>query len=116
MFLDLGRVTNLAEVTVNGNHLGVLWKPPFAVEVTDAREVDLPDVGLISVVDPETGRRRLVDTSKAKVRKRYGELADQRRRELASVLASCGADHLAPIDGGLLEGPAGGEEPVVGFV
>jgi uncharacterized protein (DUF58 family) len=67
----------------------------IAVEVSDAREVDLPDVGLISVVDPETGRRRLVDTSKVNVRKRYGELADQRRRELASVLASCGADHLA---------------------
>jgi hypothetical protein len=36
LFLDLGRVANLAEVTVNGKHLGVLWKPPMAVEITDA--------------------------------------------------------------------------------
>ncbi len=66
----------------------------IAVEVTDAREVDLPDVGLIPVVDPESGRRRLVDTSKAAVRERYGELAERRRRDLAATLGSCGADHL----------------------
>lgn len=66
----------------------------IAVEVTDRREVDLPDVGLISVVDPETGRRRLVDTARPGTRDRYGELADKRRRDLAATLASCGADHL----------------------
>ena len=60
----------------------------------DPREVDLPDVGLISVVDPESGRRRLVDTARPQVRKRYAELAEARRSEVASVLASCGADHL----------------------
>lgn len=32
--LDLGRVKNLAEVTLNGNTLGVLWKEPFRVDVT----------------------------------------------------------------------------------
>ncbi len=36
LYLDLGRVKNLAEVTVNGKNLGVLWKKPFRVEVTDA--------------------------------------------------------------------------------
>ena len=66
----------------------------IAVEVTDLREVDLPNVGLISVVDPESGRRRLVDTARADVRDRYRALADTRRRDLASALASCGADHL----------------------
>ena len=34
LFLDLGSVYNLAEVTVNGKNLGVFWKPPFVVEVT----------------------------------------------------------------------------------
>jgi hypothetical protein len=33
--LDLGRVEVLAEVSLNGKNLGVLWKPPFVVEVTD---------------------------------------------------------------------------------
>ena len=32
------------------------------MQVRDPRELELPDVGLIAVVDPETGRRRLVDT------------------------------------------------------
>ena len=66
----------------------------IAVEVIDPREVDLPDVGLIAVVDPETGRRRLVDTSDAAVRVGYGELASRRRAELATRLATCGADHM----------------------
>ncbi len=34
--LDLGDVQNLAEVSVNGRSLGILWKKPFVVEVTDA--------------------------------------------------------------------------------
>ncbi len=36
LFLDLGRVQVLAEVTVNGKNLGILWKLPFRVDVTDA--------------------------------------------------------------------------------
>jgi hypothetical protein len=39
LFLDLGRVANLSEVTVNGKHLGVLWKLTFIVETTDAVQV-----------------------------------------------------------------------------
>lgn len=34
VMLDLGRVKNFAEVTVNGKNLGVLWKAPFRVDVT----------------------------------------------------------------------------------
>jgi hypothetical protein len=33
--LDLGRVQVIAEVRWNGKDLGVLWKPPFALDVTD---------------------------------------------------------------------------------
>jgi uncharacterized protein (DUF58 family) len=67
----------------------------IAVEVGDPREFDLPDVGLIAVVDPETGRRRLIDTAPKDVRRRYEELAAERRAELTSRLKSCGVDHLA---------------------
>lgn len=35
-WLDLGAVGNLAEVLVNGRSMGVLWKRPFRVDVTDA--------------------------------------------------------------------------------
>ena len=34
--LDLGRVKNVAEVTVNGKTYPPLWRPPFRVDVTDA--------------------------------------------------------------------------------
>jgi hypothetical protein len=36
LFLDLGKVKNLAEVTLNGVLLDVLWKPPFIVEISKA--------------------------------------------------------------------------------
>jgi hypothetical protein len=34
LYLDLGQVDDLAEVTLNGHDLGVWWKPPFAAEIT----------------------------------------------------------------------------------
>ena len=34
--LDLGRVEVMAQVNLNGKELGILWKPPFEVDVTEA--------------------------------------------------------------------------------
>jgi hypothetical protein len=34
--LDLGRVEVMAEVKLNGKDLGILWKPPYRVDVSDA--------------------------------------------------------------------------------
>ncbi len=36
LWLDLGAVKNFAEVSLNGQDLGALWKPPFRVNVTAA--------------------------------------------------------------------------------
>jgi hypothetical protein len=49
--LDLGRVEVMAEVAVNGKPLGLLWKPPFRVDATDAlhagrNELDIKVVNL----------------------------------------------------------------------
>ena len=41
LYLDLGRVEVIAEVSLNGHDLGILWKPPFRVDITEAaREGD----------------------------------------------------------------------------
>ena len=36
LWLDLGVVRNLAEVVINGKSLGIVWKKPFRMDVTDA--------------------------------------------------------------------------------
>lgn len=56
------------------------------VLVRDEREYALPRVGLVELVDPETGEQRLVDTSSASVRRRYVQLTAQREQALVSLL------------------------------
>jgi hypothetical protein len=36
LWLDLGDVKNLAEVTVNGKSLGIVWHAPYRVDATSA--------------------------------------------------------------------------------
>jgi hypothetical protein len=36
LYLDLGRVQVMAEVRLNGKNLGILWKPPYRLDVTGA--------------------------------------------------------------------------------
>ncbi len=36
LFLDLGEVRVIAEIKLNGKDLGVLWRKPFRVDITDA--------------------------------------------------------------------------------
>jgi len=50
----------------------------IAVAVTDPREEILPDVGLVSVRDAETGREFLADSGDSQVRKAYAQAARHR--------------------------------------
>ncbi|MDD1723674.1 MAG: DUF58 domain-containing protein [Methanospirillum sp.] len=47
----------------------------LSIRVTDPREHELPDVGLIELEDSETGEQILVDTSDPAIRKNYEEAA-----------------------------------------
>jgi uncharacterized protein (DUF58 family) len=58
----------------------------IAVAVTDPREETLPDVGLASVRDAETGAEAVVDTSDARVREAYAQAAAERARHRDEVL------------------------------
>lgn len=66
----------------------------LAIELVDRRELELPDVGLVMLRDPETGRTRSLDTSKAAVRDRYAEAAAAKRADIASRIRRSGAAHL----------------------
>jgi uncharacterized protein (DUF58 family) len=80
------------------------WEPPLrrlaarhqvlAVHVTDPRERDLPDVGLLTLVDPETGRRREVSTAGRRLRERYAAAARTQQVSIISGLRRSGAQHL----------------------
>ena len=48
----------------------------IAVHVTDPREMELSDVGMLAVVDTETGRQRYVQTGSAALRARYAEASE----------------------------------------
>ena len=64
------------------------------VEVRDPRESNLPAVGLLMLVDPETGQRLEVQTSNPKVRARFAELAAARQTEHVRQVRATGAAHL----------------------
>jgi uncharacterized protein (DUF58 family) len=66
----------------------------LAVEVLDPRELALPDVGMLMVTDPETGRQREVQTASADLRERYARAAAEQRAHIATAVRSAGADHL----------------------
>ena len=66
----------------------------LGVEVRDPREQELPDVGELDLVDPETGQTLRVDTSDRRLRERFAEAAAQERRDVRRTFASAGAELL----------------------
>lgn len=67
----------------------------LAVRVGDPREQELPDVGLLTLVDPETGRRREVPTASRKLRERYAAAARTQQASITSALKRAGAAQLS---------------------
>ena len=77
-----------------------------AIRVTDPREAELPDVGIIELEDAESGRKEWVDTSSARVREHYAiswrnhseailELLKHNRIDTASI--STDSDYVAEL-------------------
>jgi uncharacterized protein (DUF58 family) len=66
-----------------------------AVSVTDPRELQLPDVGIITLEDSETGEQIEIDTSKEKAREAYRRAADRYYAEIARCIRASGVDQLA---------------------
>lgn len=66
----------------------------LGVEILDPRELELPAAGLLTLVDPETGRQLEVQTSDRVLRERYRNAAAEQRRGIANALRHAGAPHL----------------------
>ena len=66
----------------------------LAVEIADRLDCELPDVGRITFVDPETGRCHRVHTGSSTVRDAFAEAAQAQRQELETSLRSAGAGPL----------------------
>jgi len=66
----------------------------LAVRLLDALEMALPDVGLLTVQDAETGEQLLVDTQDAGFRQRFEALAAEHEAALRDQLTSAGVDVL----------------------
>jgi uncharacterized protein (DUF58 family) len=62
--------------------------------VVDPREQDLPPVGLLMLVDPETGRTREVQTANRRVRERFAAAAQAQYDGLVRAVRAAGATHL----------------------
>ena len=67
----------------------------MAIEIADPREAEVPAVGRLALVDPETGARVEVDTSSPQLRARFAAIERERREGVASELERLRVDHVA---------------------
>jgi uncharacterized protein (DUF58 family) len=62
--------------------------------VTDGRDVELPAVGLLTLVDPETGRLLEVQTASRKTRERFAAAATMQRATATNAVRAARAGYL----------------------
>ena len=63
-----------------------------ALRIYDRRENELPDMGLVKMLDAETGAIRWVDTSDKKVRSHFAANAKRREQQLKDLFNKSGVD------------------------
>ncbi|HEX3540819.1 MAG TPA: DUF58 domain-containing protein [Acidimicrobiales bacterium] len=66
----------------------------IAVQVSDPREFELPPVGMLDVVDTETGTRMHVQTNSAELRERFSAAVAARQDDIRRLLGEAGAEHV----------------------
>ena len=63
-----------------------------ALRISDKRETEIPDVGLIRIKDAETGKLKWVDTSNLKIRQQYSKTSAKRDARLKEIFNRSGID------------------------
>ncbi|MGL1892113.1 MAG: DUF58 domain-containing protein [Spirochaetaceae bacterium] len=66
----------------------------ITIRIRDKNELDIPNVGIITLEDLETGDILEVDTSSKHTRKLYKKLLIQRDEKISSLIKACGIDFL----------------------
>lgn len=66
----------------------------IALRVFDQREKELPDVGLIQVLDAESGQKKWIDTSSHSVRMDYGNWWKKNSEDLKDIFSKNGIDNV----------------------
>jgi uncharacterized protein (DUF58 family) len=64
----------------------------IALQLYDRRERELPNLGLVSFLEPESGLRRLVDTGHPATRERFRRRAEEFDISLQQDVRRCGAE------------------------
>src|ERR671937_875150 len=67
----------------------------IAIHVEDEREETLPNIGIITLEDAETGEQIEINTADRATRQRFADLAEARKAELARVLRRNNIDAIA---------------------
>ena len=63
-----------------------------AIPITDPREAEIPNVGLVELEDAETGEITLIDTSDRKMTERFNRFNIKTMQDRAKLLRSMGVD------------------------
>jgi len=66
-----------------------------ALHVYDRRETSLPAVGLLRVLDAETGRERWIDTSKNRIRENYAMKWESHMEIMKEIFSRAGVDSVS---------------------
>ena len=66
-----------------------------AIQVYDRRVEELPNVGLMKVLDAETGETQYIDTASARVRNIHHEWWVERQQKLVETLLKCNVDSIS---------------------
>lgn len=70
-----------------------------ALQISDPRESDMPDMGLVRFYDAESGSTSLVDTGNAAFRRDYALWYKQTRRQTNELFNRSGIDHVSLVTG-----------------
>ena len=87
-FIDIGNYNNALTIA-NRKHDIV------ALQIYDKRETELPKVGLMKVLDAETGTEQWIDTSSRKVRELYSNWWNKRQKEMVDSFKKSRVDSVS---------------------